>query len=315
MLLILVLQSSCAFNLQSLIKREAGLQGRTDFNGYLAREYLQYSRDLANRYDWRDSDYFAQKGIMASDNQETFPEVPEAWDLDASKIEEAVIARQRLQLLLNPKVKRHLPIQLAHLTMLFDCWLSKEQKPWALGALARCKTRFLRLADEAEEYMANLKPKKKVKIVEVKEPDFEKFDVYFDFNSYRFNSRARRELVDILDFLESVNGDFRILLLGNTDRKGKKLYNDNLARRRVLMVKNMLMKNGVPKDVISADSFGEKVPKIITKNNKRNKYNRMVGVYVLRGEDSFSLIPLPLIDNYIYRKEIKNMKKNKGLRS
>ncbi len=312
-LLILLLQTACAVNLQSLINRESELRHRNDFNAYLAREYLQYSRDLANRYNWRDSDYFAQKGLRAVDNREIYPEVPENWGVDSTKVEEVSVARKRLELLLNPRVKDHLPIQLAHLSMLYDCWLENEQKPWSLGGLSRCKTRFLRLALEIEEYMANLKPKKEVKIIQIKEPEFRKFDIFFDFDSYKFNSNANREFFELLEYLEKLNGNFRILLAGNTDRRGKKIYNANLARRRVLVTQKMLMKNGVPKDLIEIDSFGENNPRIITKDNKRNKYNRLVGVYVLKGTDSLSPIPLPLIENYIYKKEIKNMKKNRGL--
>jgi outer membrane protein OmpA-like peptidoglycan-associated protein len=313
-LLILTLQTACAINLQSLVGREGELRVRDDFNGYLAREYLQYSRDLANRYNWRDSDYFAQKGIRSADNREIYPEVPENWDVDSSKLEEVVISRKRLHLLLNPRVKQQLPIQLAHLTMLYDCWLSNEQKPWSLGGLSRCKTRFLRLSNEIEKHMSGLKTKKKVKIIQVKEPEFKKFDVYFDFNSYKFNSNANKEFFDLIEYLEKLNGDFRIMLSGNADRRGKKIYNDNLARRRVLVTKNMLVKNGVPSDLIEIESNGERSPRIITKDNRRNKHNRLVGVYVLKGNDSLSPIPLPLIDNYIYKKEIRNMKKNKGLK-
>jgi len=312
-LLILAFQTSCAVNLKSLIKREVELKYRTDFNAYLAREYLQYSRGLAERYNWRDSDYFSRKGLRAANNREIYPEVPENWDIDATKIEEITIARKQLQLLLRPGVKQVLPIQLAHLTMLYDCWVSNEQGQWSLAKLSRCKTRFLKLAVEMEEYMDNLKPPKEVKIVEVKEPEFKKFDVYFDFDSHKFNSSSNKEFFDLIAYLKNLNGNFRILLSGNADRKGKTIYNDVLARKRVLVTKDMLIKNGVPKDLIEIKSSGEKYPQIITDDNQKNKYNRLVGVYVLKGTDSLSQIPLPLIDHYIYKKEIENIKENKGL--
>jgi outer membrane protein OmpA-like peptidoglycan-associated protein len=316
-LLILLLQTACAVNLKSLINKESQLRSRNDFNAYLAREYLQYSRKLANQYDWRDSDYFAKKGLRAANNHEVYPEVAQSWDINSSKIEEISIARNRLQLLLNEQVKYRFPIQLAHMSLLFDCWISAEGKPWSIADLSRCKTRFLILTTEIEESMAKAQVEKKkmanVEIIEIKEPEFQKFEIYFDFNSYKFNSGANQEFFDLLDHLESLNGDFRILLAGNADRRGKTIYNASLARKRVLASKKMLIKNGVPADLIEIKSFGETKPKIVTKDNKRNRYNRVVSVYVLKGDDSISTIPLPLIDNYIYKKEIENMKKNKGL--
>lgn len=316
-LLLLLFQTACAVNLKSLIGKESQLRSRNDFNAYLAREYLQYSRKLANQYDWRDSDYFAKKGLRAANNYEVYPEVAESWDINSSKIEEISIARSRLQLLLTPQVKYKFPVQLAHLSLLFDCWISTEGKPWSIDGLSRCKTRFIILAAEIESSMSKVEVEQKkmanVEIIEVKEPEFDKFEIYFDFNSYKFNSSANQEFFDLLERLEELNGNFRILLAGNADRRGKTIYNASLARKRVLASKKMLIKNGVPEDLIEIKSFGETKPKIITKDNKRNRYNRVVSVYVLKGDDSISTIPLPLIDNYIYKKEIKNMKKNKGL--
>ena len=312
-LLIILLQTSCSFNLKSLIKREREISSREDFNAYLSREYLQYSRDLANKYNWRDSDYFSKKGLKAADNREIYPEVPESWGINSDKIEELSVARTRLELLLNPKVKQVMPIQLAHLLMLYDCWLVNEHKPWNIGSLSRCQTRFLILAEEIEEYLANVKPKKRIKTITIKEPQFKKFDIYFDFNSHKINSDANREMIEIIDYLEKENGNFRIILSGNADRRGQKIYNANLARKRVLVIESLLIKNGVPKDLIEIRSSGESSPKIITKDNQRNKYNRLVGVYILKGNDSMTTIPLPLIDNYIYKKEIKNIKKNRNL--
>ena len=97
-------QFSCVNNLQDLASREQELKERHTFNGYLALEYLQYSRDLANKYNWRDSDYFSRKGIKAAHNQDIFPEVPEEWYLDNSQIEQATLAREKLiKLLYNFK--------------------------------------------------------------------------------------------------------------------------------------------------------------------------------------------------------------------
>ena len=307
------MQTACAINLQSLVNRESELRNREDFNAFLAREYLQYSRDLANRYNWRDSDYFAKKGLRAANNREIYPEVPEVWDIEISQMEELIVARKRLQLLLNPKVKYLLPIQLAHLTMLHDCWVSNEKNPWNLGTLSKCKTRFLRLSTEMEDYMANLKPKEQVQIVQMPQPEFKKFDIYFDTAGYKFNPDANKQFFELLDYLSQLNGNYRILLLGNTDRNGKKLYNDNLARRRVLSTKNMLIKNGVPRDLIETKSDGEETLEILTKDGQKNKYNRLVAVYVLKGADSLAPIPLPLIDNYIYKTEIEKLKKSKDL--
>ena len=312
-LLIIILQTSCSSSLLSLSHQERKLRQRDDFNAFLALEYLEYSRNMSNKYNWYQADYFAKKGLKAANNKSIYPEVPESWYLNINQIEEATLSRQRLQALLNPEVKQMLPIQLAHLSMLYDCWISKEKKSWQFSDMSQCKTRFFDLLDEMEKYMEDLKPKREVKKVELKVPEFKKFNIYFDLDSYKFNERANNEFLDLLELLLELNGDYRVLLVGSADRSGKELYNDALARNRVLSAKNQLIKNGVPEDLIEIKSLGETTPIIVTKNNQTNKYNRRVAVYVLKGRDSLAPIPLPLLDNYIYKKEIDAAKKEKGL--
>ena len=287
--------SSCVNSLKNLANHEQELKNRQTLNGYLALEYLQYSRDLANKYNWRDSDYFARKGIKAARNQEIFPEVPENWDLDDSQIEQATLARQKLvQLFFDQKARQMLQPQLAHLQLLYDCWITREKEPWQLADMARCKVLFFRLDKEMKKYMEDQKPKKEIEITPIKEPEFTRFDIYFDLDLYKFN------------------GDYKILLVGSTDRVGKKLYNDALARKRSLAVKTRLITNGIPADLIETTSAGEDNPDIITKEDDQNKSNRRVGIYVLKGKDNLLEIPLPLIDNYIYKQDVLKAKKQRG---
>ncbi|MES2678044.1 MAG: OmpA family protein [Pseudomonadota bacterium] len=313
-ILLLIIQTSCINNLQDLASREPELKVRQTFKGYLALEYLQYSRDLANKYNWRDSDYFSRKGIKAARNQNIYPEAPEDWDLDSTQIEQATLAREKLiKLLYNPKAVQTLPPQLAHLHLLYDCWISREKEPWQLADMARCKILFFRLEDEINKYLEEKEPKKEVKIIEIKEPEFTRFDIYFDLDLYKFNSKADKTFTQLLNHLEMLNGDYKILVVGSADRLGKKLYNDALARKRALAVKTRLIKNGVPEDLIEVKSLGADSPEILTKEDDQNKTNRVVGVYILKGKDNLSPIPLPLIDNYIYKQEILKTRKQRGI--
>ncbi|MFT6220137.1 MAG: outer membrane protein OmpA-like peptidoglycan-associated protein [Myxococcota bacterium] len=301
--------------LQDLASREAELKNRNTLNGYLALEYLQYSRDLANKYNWKDSDYFAAKGIKAARNRDTFPEVPEEWDLDNTQIEQSTLARTKLiKLFYNQKARQTLVPQLAHLQLLYDCWISREKEPWQLADMAKCKILFFRLENEINEFL-NKKAiiKKEVKIIKIKEPELSKFEIYFDFNSTKFNHDANRNLIKMTKHLGSLNGDYQILVVGFADRSGKKLYNDVLARKRSLAVQTRLIINGVPKKLIELHSLSENSPRIITSDGIKNKNNRLVAVYVLKGKDSLSEIPLPLIDNFIYKKEILKTKKQRGI--
>ena len=111
-----------------------------------------------------------------------------------------------------------------------------------------------------------------------------------------------------------MKGDYRLLLVGSADRTGQELLNQNLALKRVEVVKNYFIKNGVTEDLIETRSFGEDFPDIITAKGVQEQSNRAVGIYVLKGAKSFDGIPLPLIENFVYREGIEKARKDRGLK-
>ncbi len=311
-ILVLLSFASCTNNLKKLTKSEGEIKSRQNLNGYLALEYLEYSRSLADQHNQKDANYFANKGIKAAKNQEIFPEVPEDWKVDNSQIGEANLAREKLtRLFYDQQARQNIPIQLAHLHLLYDCWVSSTKKQST--DMNQCKILFFKLEDEINKYLVEQKLLSEAKIVEIQPPEFTRFDIYFDLGLHKFNSEADRSFVKLLNHLESLNGDYKILVVGNADRMGKKLSNDVLARDRALMVKTRLIKNGVPENLIELKSFSSDNPQIITSQGDKNRSNRSVEVYILKGKDNLSEIPLPLIEQYIYKKEILETKKKRGL--
>ncbi len=313
--LLLLLFFSCASEtkLSILARNEQMIRSRSDFNGYLALEYLQLSRNLLNNKSEKDSEYFAAKAIAVSQNSEYIPENPLNWNADKSQVEEIIAMQRRLEDVITPSLKNNLPIQLAHLSYLYDCWAAKESQPiFRAAELAKCRERFYKLLNEVEYYVEDLRKDKTPKTVII-EPEFKKFEIFFDLNSNKFNDKANKDLIVILKYLIDLQGDFRLLLVGNSDRSGKELYNQNLAFRRVQTVKNYIIKNGVDSNLVEIRSYGEDFPDILTSDGITNQKNRSVGIYVLRGANSFQEFPLPLIENIIYKQGVKSARKKRGL--
>lgn len=306
---------SCApTDLERLSQIENDLKTRGGYDSYLALEYLDYSRNLARAEDKKKSKYFARKALNVLNRKKILPENPVNWDASSDQIEGMIMMQRRLEtVLFTPHMKFYLPIQLAHLSYLYDCWISRESKAdFRADELAQCRVRFSKLLEEVEAYIEDLKKDKQPKTV-IKQPEFERFEILFDFNSFKFNDQANSDMIAILKRLEILKGDYRILLVGNADRVGKEIYNENLAFNRADLVRNYLTKNGVPGDLIEVRSTGEDFLDIITKDGVQQQSNRMVGIYIMKGAGSFSSFPLPLIKNYIYREEIKKAQKERGL--
>ena len=308
---------SCApkvTNLQILSAQESELRNRRNYHSYLALEYLEFARELSTIKHLEESEYFAKKGINASAQFNLVPENPAHWHADPMQIEEMVMMQKRMELAAaTPYIKRQMPIQFAHLFYLYDCWISRESKRIFISdELAHCRVRYEKLLDEIEGYIDDLKKDKTPK-VKIKQPKFHRSLILFDFDSYKLNKRAFKDLTKTLKYLLKINGNYRLLLVGSADRVGKKLYNQNLALKRVEVVKRYLQKNGVPSDLIELRSFGEDFPDIVTKNGSQEQSNRTVGIYMARGIPSFEAYPLPLIENSIYFDAIKKARRDRGL--
>ncbi len=316
-LIVLLILVSCIARqipLQTLSNQEGNLKTQGGYDSYLALEYLAFARSLESVKDGRNSEYFAEKGLAASRGKEVVPESPIKWKADPAQMEEMVLMQKRLEMVLDTShMKFYLPIQLAHLTYLYDCWISRESKAvFRASELAQCRTRFNKLLDEVEHYIEDSKKDNQPKVT-ITEPKFERFEILFDLNNAKFNDKANKDLVELLKYLKTLSGNFRILVVGNADQTGKILYNENLAFKRAELVKNYLIKNGVFEELIEIRSVGEDFPDIITKNGIQQQANRSVGVYVLKNLNSFADFPLPLIENNVYYDEITKARKARGL--
>lgn len=313
-LITIIFATSCAKNLEHFSEMEGMLKTKGGYDSYLALEYLSFSRSLASVEDKKISEYFAKKGLDLVNGEDVVPENPIFWGADPAQIEGMILMQKRLEMVLTtPHLKFYLPIQLAHLTYLYDCWISRESKAlFRADELSRCRVRFGKLLEEIEHYVEDSKKDKQPK-VEIKEPEFERFEVFFDFGSEKFNDKANKDMVAMLNYLGQLNGDYRILLIGKADRFGIGLYNQSLAFKRAEIVRNYLIKNGVAESLIEMRSAGETFPDILTKDGVQQQKNRVVEIYILKGVGSFSDFPLPLVQNKVYRQEIIKARKERGL--
>lgn len=313
-LTLLIFLSCCVTNLKKLSQEEQKLKREGFYSSYLALEYLQYSRQLLEDDDFFNSEYFAKKGLEAVKGFDLIPENPRYWGVNPSELEDFITAQKRYQKIAKPKVQTLLPIQMAHLLFLYDCWVTKDIKPaFRYGTLNKCKDRFYQLLEEVEDYVYNYS-KPKGKKVEIVEPVFSRYLILFDFNSYKINSEANRKIIEVLKIIDSLDGNYSIVLVGNADRVGKKLFNERLSRKRALAVKQYLEKNGVAKDAIEVRAAGEELPDLITKDNVRQQFNRTVQIYLVKNLMSVRDIPLPVLYQKTYKQEIERYKVKRGLK-
>jgi len=314
-LLILNLLCACGpTNFEKLQKVEPSLYGKDDYQSFLALEYYDFSKRLRLSKDLQTSEFFAQKGLEISSGKTFIPENPIKWKSDKLQLEESVLTQKRLErVLFWPGLKEALPIQLAHLSYLYDCWVAKEsQKIFREAEDTKCHSTYLKLISEIEDYIANSATKKQPVKIQTKVPEFVRFEIFFEEGSNNINDSATKEIFRILKYLNTVFENYNIYLIGNGDSAEKNLINETLASNRARAVKNYLTKNGILSSTISISSEGENFPDIITVDNSNLFFSRSVGVYVIRGEGDIPSYPMPLLQNLYYRQEVKDAREQRG---
>ncbi len=302
---------SCKSSLDDLTNHENKLKQERFYSSYLALEYLQLSRSLLQNESFNDSEHFAKKGLLAAVGLDPIPESPYRWSVGTDNFEDLVMAQKRYQEIATIDLKNTLPIQMAHLTFLYDCWVANESKPaFRLQEMKKCKERYYKLVEEMEYFVENVG--KKPPEAKILEREIKRYLIVFDFDKYKITAIGRDRIALALEYIDKLDGDYKLVLVGNADSSGKRLYNERLSLKRAKAVEGLFRKNGVPEDVIELKIQGEEVPDVVTLDNARQRFNRTVEIYVVRGYDSVKDMPLPVLYNEAYRMEIELEKEKRG---
>ena len=317
-LITLLVFSSCSglSYQQILSSREQILKTKGGFDSYLALEYLGFSKRLQTVNDLKASEYFAKKGIEIANGKPFVPENPLNWKADKSRIEELVFMQKKLEILLgNQSLIFQMPIQMAHLSYLYDCWASKESKAiFMADELSHCRVSFTKLIDEIDFYLEEI-TKDKSPSVKITIPEFTRFEILFDTDSYILSDKATKSMVEVIDFLQEQRGQFRILITANPDNSLNISRNQTLIKNRLAVVKNYLIKNDIIQNIIDERIETEDFPDIIINDEITNHLNRAVGIYVIKGDADFKPYPLPLLQNILYKDQVEKARQERGLKN
>lgn len=101
--------------------------------------------------------------------------------------------------------------------------------------------------------------------------------VFFDWNRIDLNARAQQIIAQAAETSRRV--DYTIIeVSGHTDLSGSTTYNQQLSYQRAERVAAELVRNGIAKDIISINAYGEEHPLVPTKDGVRDSRNRRVEI-------------------------------------
>ena len=300
--LIILLSNGCAYH--NIEKLKSTPSNNNQFSQTLSDAYLEFALyEMNEMHDEIDAAYFAEKGYKARTGQEVLPELINSWDIDVILVNEVNNKRKELISTLSNNRAKDFPILAARTQLGFDCWLEQLEESWQTDHIKKCydmmNTGLITLSqsninhnkDVVEKtIIKKIKTKKVInekeeikKIKEIKNieniEDKLKFEIYFAHNIYKLNNDIKYSIKNIYNNYLGDN-NFTIEVIGHTDRSGSEQYNITLSKLRANSVKKYLKSLGIVEESISTFYFGEKKPKIITKDGIKEKINRRVEIFI-----------------------------------
>ena len=106
-----------------------------------------------------------------------------------------------------------------------------------------------------------------------------RFLLYFASDSNKLKPESKSEIPAIIQAWKD-RASTDVSVIGHTDALGEKQYNYDLSVRRAQKVRDLLVKAGMPEDIIELTSHGEENPLIPTPDGKSEPRNRRVEVLV-----------------------------------
>lgn len=105
------------------------------------------------------------------------------------------------------------------------------------------------------------------------------YTLYFIEGGTRLTSESQPQLAALLgDVARRPGPDVQVT--GHTDRLGQGEDNDRLSLERAREIRDLLIAQGLPADIVSAVGRGEREPSVATADGVRNPQNRRVEVIV-----------------------------------
>lgn len=109
----------------------------------------------------------------------------------------------------------------------------------------------------------------------------DRINIRFPYNSTEedYNPEVQEYLRELSARMQDGGG--RILLTGHTDNSGSEEYNMELGRRRAEHIRNILVRSGVPAEIIQVESSGERQPIASNETAEGRHENRRVEVRII----------------------------------
>jgi len=110
---------------------------------------------------------------------------------------------------------------------------------------------------------------------------FDLSDIYFESNSFQLSSIAKNVIFEFTSYLK-LNNNMKIEINGFTDNIGESIVNQILSENRAKVVYELLIANGLDKEWLSYNGYGEQFPRVNNTSISNRAQNRRTEFRIIR---------------------------------
>ena len=110
---------------------------------------------------------------------------------------------------------------------------------------------------------------------------FDLSDIYFESNSFQLSSIAKNVIFEFTSYLK-LNNNMKIEINGFTDNIGESIVNQILSENRAKVVYELLIANGLDKERLSYNGYGEQFPRVNNTSISNRAQNRRTEFRIIR---------------------------------
>ena len=268
----------------------------------LANEYRNYANtELISNFDYPDALHFARKGLAAASGENVMPEPLSDWNLNEEHIHDLGAARSRLVSAYSLGSRELAPALSARAQGDFDCWIEQQEERWYNNTPKEtsCKGGFTRTIAQLEKTIEDAAAPPAITVAKIQarpvDPIISSIEVvdmtptkpmsneeaiylvFLNWNSTKLGASALNVLDAVAEEIKK-HPPQSIQLVGHADTSGASKYNERLAFKRSVEIREALNARGVDPALMSIEGRGEDELLVATQDNVREPANRRVSI-------------------------------------
>ena len=286
-----ILLAGCSASYEELKKTQ--IKKPQTFNDYLIKEYKNKAEyEALKMHDWNSAKLYSEKALLALKGKEVLPENVTYWDLPEEKVNEINRAHENLMAVYSES-KISDPHNLAIAISSLDCWSEQQEENWQTWDINKCKNDFLKslhiiyekitlnenskknlnsnlpIIEDNNKSIALVTKNKKKEIMQI---------IYFDFDEAVLSNVSINTLKNFI--IKHHTEITKYIIVGHTDTKGTKEYNNKLSLKRAITIKNNLINQGINVENITLLGKGEELLAVPTPDEVAHPANRRAEIKI-----------------------------------